>query len=162
MTCVSSEICHCKYTFISWRRVSSASLTQQTCYMKSLTGIRYNVVLRCGIEPHLTDSYIMSLSKGCLWLLGCGYMLCFMKRGTVYDALTHHPQRCFVASPSKSQWCVCVHPEAKEIRLLRSDAIFPNGKVHEANRGPIWGRQDPGGPLVGSMNYAIWVLALSF
>ena len=23
--------------------------------------------------------------------------------------------------------------------------------------GPIWGRQDPGGPLVGPMNFAIWV-----
>ena len=25
--------------------------------------------------------------------------------------------------------------------------------------GPIWGRQDPGGPHVGPMNFAIWVLA---
>ena len=23
--------------------------------------------------------------------------------------------------------------------------------------GPIWGRQDPGGPHVGPMNFAIWV-----
>ena len=26
-----------------------------------------------------------------------------------------------------------------------------------ANMGPIWGRQDPGGPHVGPMNLAIWV-----
>ena len=32
----------------------------------------------------------------------------------------------------------------------------PNSKVHEANMGPIWGRQDPGGPHVGPMNFAIW------
>ena len=27
---------------------------------------------------------------------------------------------------------------------------------HGANMGPIWGRQDPGGPHVGPMNFAIW------
>ena len=26
--------------------------------------------------------------------------------------------------------------------------------------GPIWGRQDPGGPLVGPMNFAIWEVPL--
>ena len=30
-------------------------------------------------------------------------------------------------------------------------------KVYGANTGPIWGRQDPGGPHVGPMNFAIWV-----
>ena len=32
----------------------------------------------------------------------------------------------------------------------------PDGKVHGANMGPIWGRQDPGGPHVGPMNVPIW------
>ena len=32
----------------------------------------------------------------------------------------------------------------------------PDNKVHGANVGPIWGRQDPGGPHVGPMNFAIW------
>ena len=31
----------------------------------------------------------------------------------------------------------------------------PDSKVHGANMGPIWGRQDPGGPHVGPMNYFI-------
>ena len=31
----------------------------------------------------------------------------------------------------------------------------PDSKVHQANMGPIWGRQDPGGPHVGTMNLAI-------
>ena len=31
----------------------------------------------------------------------------------------------------------------------------PDSKVHEANIGHIWGRQDPGGPHVGPMNLAI-------
>ena len=33
---------------------------------------------------------------------------------------------------------------------------IPNSKVHGANMGSIWGRQDPGGPHVGPMNFAIW------
>ena len=36
---------------------------------------------------------------------------------------------------------------------------IPDSKVHGANVGPIWGRQDPGGPHVGPMNFAIWVYA---
>ena len=31
----------------------------------------------------------------------------------------------------------------------------PDSKVHGANMGPIWGRQDPGGPHDGPMNFAI-------
>ena len=33
---------------------------------------------------------------------------------------------------------------------------IPDSKVHGANMGPIWGRQDPGGPHVGPMNFAFW------
>ena len=32
-----------------------------------------------------------------------------------------------------------------------------DGKVHGANMGPIWGRQDPGRPHVGPMNFAIYL-----
>ena len=32
----------------------------------------------------------------------------------------------------------------------------PDSKVHGASMGPIWGRQDPGGPYVGPMNFANW------
>ena len=31
-----------------------------------------------------------------------------------------------------------------------------DSKVHGANMGPIWCRQDPDGPHVGPMNFAIW------
>ena len=34
--------------------------------------------------------------------------------------------------------------------------MTPDSKVHGANMGPIWGRQDPGGPHVGPMNFATW------
>ena len=50
-----------------------------------------------------------------------------------------------------------------QFRVYQLDLIwfnFPDSKVHGANMGPIWGRQDPGGPHVGPMNLAIWVAAL--
>ena len=39
-----------------------------------------------------------------------------------------------------------------------SEVYTPDSKVHEANMGPILGRQDPGGPHVGPTNIAIWDL----
>ena len=33
---------------------------------------------------------------------------------------------------------------------------YPDNKVHGANMGPIWGRQDPDVPHVGPMKLAIW------
>ena len=33
---------------------------------------------------------------------------------------------------------------------------IPESKGHGDNMGPIWGQQDPGGPHVGPMNFAIW------
>ena len=36
--------------------------------------------------------------------------------------------------------------------LVRDNTL--DSKVHRANMGPIWGRQDPGGPHVGRMNFA--------
>ena len=32
----------------------------------------------------------------------------------------------------------------------------PESMVHGANMGPIWDRQDPGGPHVGPMDLVIW------
>ena len=46
------------------------------------------------------------------------------------------------------EWFVSIH-------ILPSDAL-PDSKVHGANMGPIVGRQDPCGPHVGPMNFAIW------
>ena len=40
--------------------------------------------------------------------------------------------------------------------LVTAGLASPDSKVHGANMGPIWGRQDPGGPHVGPMNFVIW------
>ena len=34
---------------------------------------------------------------------------------------------------------------------------YPDSKVHGANMVPIWDQQDPGGPRVGPIYFAIWV-----
>ena len=39
--------------------------------------------------------------------------------------------------------------------------VYPDSKVHRANMGPTWGQQDPGGPHVGHVNLAIWVLIVA-
>ena len=41
--------------------------------------------------------------------------------------------------------------------LLWRVSSYPDSKVHGANMGPIWGRQDPGGSHVGPMNSVVWV-----
>ena len=42
-------------------------------------------------------------------------------------------------------------------QLLVDTHGHPDSKVHGANKGPIWGRQDPCGPHVDPMILAIWV-----
>ena len=37
----------------------------------------------------------------------------------------------------------------------KTEYSHPNSKVHGANMGPTWGRQDPGGPHVSPINFAI-------
>ena len=45
------------------------------------------------------------------------------------------------------------------LRNVGTFSVDPDSKVHGANMGPIWGRQDPGGLHVGPMNFALWVEA---
>ena len=51
-----------------------------------------------------------------------------------------------------SQWQRSFHMKA----ALSLAERLADSKVHVANMGPIWGRQDPGGPHVGPRNFAIW------
>ena len=49
-------------------------------------------------------------------------------------------------------------PSYQEMMICHWDATdnIPVSKVHGANMGPIWDRQDPCGPHVGPVNFAIW------
>ena len=40
--------------------------------------------------------------------------------------------------------------------------MYLDSMFHGTNMGPIWGRQDSGGPHVGPMNFAIWGSVLVF
>ena len=42
--------------------------------------------------------------------------------------------------------------------MLYSLYDYPDNKEYGANMGHIWGRQDPGGPHVGPMDFAILVV----
>ena len=44
-----------------------------------------------------------------------------------------------------------------EKNILVQVCRYRDSKVHGANMGPIWGRQDPIGSHFGPMNFAIWV-----
>ena len=61
-----------------------------------------------------------------------------------------------IAWPNKAFLTNCglVMPYYKEY----PHQICPDSKVHGANMGPIWGRKDPGGPHVGPINFAIWMV----
>ena len=52
---------------------------------------------------------------------------------------------------------VCTRTSARTVMpgVVR-DLHIPDSKIHGANVGLIWGRQDPGGPHVGHSNLAIW------
>ena len=52
--------------------------------------------------------------------------------------------------------CTCLENRFPIRMPGRSDSVTTDSKVHGANTGPIWGRQDPGGLHVGPMNFAIW------
>ena len=54
-------------------------------------------------------------------------------------------------------FCVAV-----AIALRKISVSFPESKVDGANMGPIWGRQDLGGPHVSPMNFVIWVNPLTY
>ena len=64
------------------------------------------------------------------------------------------------------QMCVYLHqiPWLLMMQVVKASttlvlAKYSDSKVHGANTGPIRGRHDPGGPQVGPMNFAIWVLS---
>ena len=54
-------------------------------------------------------------------------------------------------------FCSHCFNDVSEMNVVLSSEAYPDSKVHGTNMGPIWGRQDPGGPHVGPMKFAIWV-----
>ena len=55
-----------------------------------------------------------------------------------------------IYDPTAGRW------DVQPVEMVAVEIDNPDSKVHGASMGPIWGRQDPGGPHVGPMNFAIW------
>ena len=84
---------------------------------------------------------MLSILKGFMWFIN------------PYDLSTHIIQGCFTSKKATIRLCRCQwgNPGEKINQNHNTDS-----KVHGANMGPSWGWQDPGGPHVGPMNFAIW------
>ena len=66
--------------------------------------------------------------------------------------LTKSPKSMMTWSRLSLKWLICECGN-----LVDMNITLPDSKVHGANMGPIWGQQDPVGPHVDPMNFAIWV-----
>ena len=105
------------------------------------------------------------------WLFPCSSKI--TPRPPLQDSYTAYWLHWYLSRfPSSDPWRVrCNNCHIRRIVLFRySGRInsscgwfgctfrgFPDSMFHGANMGPIWGRQDPGGPHVGPMIFAIWV-----
>ena len=90
-----------------------------------------------------------------------------------YKVWCHCREECFTAP---SHWCVLYWTGQGTIKIILVEIVHlglciaffvvniltctyhsnPDSKVHGANMRPIWGRQDPGGPHVGPVDFSIW------
>ena len=77
------------------------------------------------------------------FILNPGYVLHYMDDKALYFSTVVN----LYLSTIRARPCTC---------HLTATFTIPDSKVHGDNMGPIWGRQDPGGPHVGPMNFAIW------
>ena len=78
-----------------------------------------------------------------------GYEMLFYKLVDIWcqlSLLVHTHKMCLLNSlwPCDAVWRLC-----------------PDTKVYGTNMGSIWDRQDPGGPHVGPMTFAIWVVLVN-
>ena len=97
-----------------------------------------------GIVGKCHGSWCQYYQPPCYWL--CRYMeMCPFQLMSTYCRM--------YTSENK----VSIGSTASAIAMLRTQCSHPC-KVHRANMGPTWGRQDPGGPHVSHTNLAIWDL----
>ena len=69
------------------------------------------------------------------------------------------PGRCHAIIWTDVNWTLKKKISMKSYIFIQENLkMSPDNKVHGVNMGPIWGGHDPGGPQVGPMNFAIWVV----
>ena len=114
--------------------------------------------------PVLTQKSMVSCQKGptChtnAWQIGPFWqdtleIFCTDPRQSQFQAAARHKRPLLLTVISE----ICIRIKAWINEYIKQwDVItHPDSKAHGANMGPIWGRQDPGGPHVGPMNFALW------
>ena len=70
----------------------------------------------------------------------------------LHDRNNFHDVTMLLCMYMPGEKCITINNLESLIHIWR----IPDSKIHGANMGPIWGRQDSGGPHVGPMNLAIW------
>ena len=82
-------------------------------------------------------------------------MSIFLKKNTLSYFISSYCYKNFI---NQDVYVTVIDPQGTTFILSRDLIIdnHPDSKVHGPIMGPIWGRQDPGGPHVGLMNFAIW------
>ena len=67
-----------------------------------------------------------------------------------------NPQAMHICSSNRDGQAARVVHKALTCSFCGKQGRYPDSKVYEANMGPFWGWQDPGGSHAGPMNFAIW------
>ena len=132
--------------------------------------IRYVRTVPFRPSYYLNKSWPISLILVCITRLPW-----FTKARNLYRCYLLHYSGFGTQKQYHTCWCPLHRQKYNQIRTRISNHVYcfiynyssmpwlqgriskhPDSKVRGANMGPIWGRQDPGGPHVGPMNFAIW------
>ena len=133
-----------KSKYMPWKNINTIS--------NSRPNFRWIIFLKATTECHLLWAY--SPIKLTMILSHAP-----MNRNSIQLAMLFGTRKCAIYWPTYIQHCrirECGNESWQQAWYKVDISDFPDYKVHGANMGPIWGRQDPGGPHVGPMNFAIW------
>ena len=74
----------------------------------------------------------------------------------MYLTITMDILCCYITCVDMLGTVMCVRGRTGQKQTPMAWQPTPDSNIHGAKMGPIWGRQDPGGPHVGLMSFAIW------
>ena len=108
---------------------------------------------------HICSSSYVSLNKYYIYSYKADKIWIFVII-IFWQSMRHQLLHCSIASrliPVRNYVC----NQIWITEALRVEVTYPDSMVHGAHTGPIWGRQDPDGPNVGPINFAIWIISMS-
>ena len=113
------------------------------------------ILCSCWLCYHLIVNWFIHKFWVASWALGQWYG-CSCAREVTMDKIGFYltTQKAWSICTILAMFCSLLSSQAAITSWCSSD--IPDSKVHGANMGPIWGRQDPGGSHVGPMNFVIW------